>query len=137
MRPEHKLVSFDPFCAVLVKTTITFSTDLELRQFKRNLKANTLNYLPPKTIIFQLVNHYQFNRELCPISLKFPTSLFWLFPPFFTQILNLIHSLKACKQALVHPNIIQNHHTQIHFIIISNKDHFSIKYTHKSILMLV
>ena len=45
---KHKCVSFGPIMCSFGKKTITFSTDLGLRQFKSHLKSNTLNYLPSK-----------------------------------------------------------------------------------------
>ena len=109
------------------KMTIMFSTNLVLRQFKWHLKANTLKYLPTQNHNFPMDQSLPVWLWTLSCLLEiFSHHCFGFYLSFFTQILKLNHSLKACKQVLVHPNIIQNHHTQIYLIIICNEDHFSI-----------
>ena len=85
----------------------------------------------------QRADHYQLSPEVFHIFSKISSLHSFSFPPLSTQNLPLNHSVKAREQCLIYPNIIQNEHTQFHFIIICNKDHFSVKHTQKQNLMLI
>ena len=63
----------------LSKMAITFSTQLRIKQFKRNLNYNSIIYSP--TTILAWARKYQFNCKETPISGLF-TALLFLFSSF-------------------------------------------------------